>query len=47
MTHEIVNPEPHSKLRFGAGWEHFPRWLRIVVSAIAIAAVILVLYLTR
>ena len=47
MTHEIIEPEPHSKPRFGGGWEHIPRWLRIVLSAIAIGAVILGLYLTR
>jgi hypothetical protein len=47
MTHQIVEPEPHSKPRFGDGWEHIPHWLRIVLSAVAIGAVILVLYLTR
>ena len=34
-------------LDIGAGWEHIPRWLRIVLSMVAIGAVILVLYLTR
>jgi hypothetical protein len=47
MTHEIVDPEPHSKPRFGGGWEYIPRWLRVVMYAIAIAAMVLVLYLTR
>lgn len=42
MTHEIVAPEPHSTGNWGRGWEHIPRWLRIVLSVIAIAATILI-----
>ena len=38
---------PHSKPNFGDGWEHIPRWLRVVLFAIAVAAMILVVYLTR
>jgi hypothetical protein len=47
MIHEIVDPEPHSKPKFGDGWEFIPRWLRVVLCAIAIAVMGLVLYLTR
>jgi hypothetical protein len=47
MTHEIVAPEPHSKGNWGSGWEYIPRWLRIVLSVIAIAATILIAYFTR
>jgi hypothetical protein len=47
MTHEIVEPEPHSRPKFRDGWEHMPRWLRVVLFAIAVAAMTLVVYLTR
>ena len=47
MTHEIVDPEPHSRLKFGEGWEYIPRWLRVVLCVIAIAVMILIVYLTR
>jgi Ni/Fe-hydrogenase subunit HybB-like protein len=47
MTHEIVDPEPHSKPKFGAGWEYIPRWLRIVLCVIVVAVMVLILYLTR
>jgi hypothetical protein len=47
MIHEIVDPEPHSKPKFGDGWEYIPRWLRVVLYAIAIAAMVLAVYWTR
>jgi hypothetical protein len=47
MTHEIVDPEPHSRRKFGAGWEYIPRWLRVVLCVIAVAAVILFVYWAR
>jgi hypothetical protein len=47
MTHDIVDPEPHARPKFGDGWEYIPRWLRVVLFAIAVAAMILVVYLTR
>jgi hypothetical protein len=47
MTHEIVEPEPHSRPKFGDGWEHIPRWLRVVLCVIAVAAMTLVVCLTR
>jgi hypothetical protein len=47
MTHEIVDPEPHSKPKLGDGWEYIPRWLRIGLFVIAVSVMILILYLTR
>jgi hypothetical protein len=47
MTHEIVAPEPHSTGNSDHGWEHIPRWLRIVLCVVAIAAMVLVAYFTR
>ena len=47
MSHEIIAPEPHSRGNWGAGWEHVPRWLQVVLTVIAIAATILVAYFTR
>jgi hypothetical protein len=47
MTHEIVDPEPHSRPKFGDGWEYIPRWLRVVLCVIAVATMILIVYLTR
>ena len=45
MTHEIIAPEPHSRGNSGAGWEHIPRWLQVLLTVIA--ATILVAYFTR
>jgi hypothetical protein len=47
VTQEIVAPEPQSQGDWGNGWEHIPRWLRVVLTVIAIAAMILLVYLTR
>jgi hypothetical protein len=47
MTHEIVAPERHSRGNWAAGWEHVARRVRVVLTVIAIAAVILVAYFTR
>ena len=47
MTPEIVAPEPHSRGNRGNGWEYIPRWLRVVLTIIAIAAMAVVAYLTR
>jgi hypothetical protein len=47
MTHEIVDPEPHPRSKFGAGWEYIPRLLRVVLRVIAVAAMILIVYLAR
>jgi hypothetical protein len=46
MTREIVEPEPHSKPKFGDGWEELPRWVRVVIWLIAAAVVVLVAYIT-
>jgi hypothetical protein len=47
MTHEIIAPEPHSRGNWAAGWEHIPRWLRVVLTVIAITATFLIAYFTR
>jgi hypothetical protein len=47
MTHEIVDPEPHSRPKFGDRWEYIPRSLRVVLCAFAVAAMILIAYLSR
>ncbi len=47
MTEEIVDPEPHSPRNLGNGWEHIPRWARLVLYAIAVAALLLVAYFAR
>ena len=47
MTQEIVDPEPHSKPKFGVGWGHIPRWLQVGLCVIAIAVMVLVAYFTR
>jgi hypothetical protein len=47
MSQEIVDPEPHSRRKLGSGWEHIPRWVRLVLWAIATATVISVAYFTR
>jgi hypothetical protein len=47
MTKGIVDPEPHSPRNLRRGWEHIPRWARFALWAIAVAALILVAYLTR
>ena len=46
MAQEIVDPEPRSRGNLGSGWEYIPRWVRLVLWAIAIAAVISVAYFT-
>jgi hypothetical protein len=47
MSQEIVDPEPHSRGNWGSGWEYLPRWVRLSLWAIAIAAVISVACFTR
>jgi hypothetical protein len=47
MIHEIVDPEPHSKPKFGHGWEYVPRWLRVALYIVAATAMALIVYLTR
>jgi hypothetical protein len=47
MTHEIVEPEPHSKGNPGKGWKHLPRWIQIVLCIIAIASMLLIAFLPR
>jgi hypothetical protein len=47
MTHEIIDPEPHSKPKFGDGWEYIPRWLRVALFVIVVTVMVLILYLTR
>ena len=34
MTHEIVEPEPHSKGNPGQGWNQLPRWIQIPFGGI-------------
>ena len=47
MTHEIIAPEPHSKGNWGSGWGYIPRWLRIVLFVVGVAAMLLAAYFTR
>jgi hypothetical protein len=47
MAQEIVDPEPHSRRDLRSGWEYIPRRVRLMLWAIAIAAVISVAYFTR
>jgi len=47
MTLEIVPPEPYRKPNFKGAWGHIPRWARVVLWVIAIAAAILTAFLTR
>jgi hypothetical protein len=47
LTQEIVHPEPHSKGNPGDGWKYVPRWLRIALFLIALAAIIVVGILLR
>lgn len=47
MTEEIVDPEPHSPRNLGNGWEHIPRWERLVLYAIAVSASLLLAYFAR
>lgn len=42
LIREIVAPEPHSMgTKVGKAWEHFPRWLRILLVLVLISAGIL------
>jgi hypothetical protein len=47
MTHEIVEPEPHSKGTLGDGWKYIPRWLQIELLIIAISIMALIAFLLR
>lgn len=42
-ANEIVEPEPHSRGSDpGKMWSHIPRWLRLVLTVVLVATVILV-----
>jgi hypothetical protein len=47
MAREIVDPEPHSPRNLRVGWEYIPRRARLILWAIAVAAVILFAFFTR
>ena len=47
MFYRIVSPEPQSRLRLGKASGYIPRWARIVMWVIAIAAVLLIAFLMR
>jgi hypothetical protein len=46
VTQEIVAPEPHFRGNRDIGWEHLPRRVQVVLTIVAILAMILVLFLT-